>query len=87
MIIINKNEDIDINYIKRMFCKFKCTSNKTLISTQIEDTFTCPKCDEEFSGSFDVEVFIDEYEACQLCQIDNFLRELQDNNIIFTTKE
>jgi hypothetical protein len=75
--------DKDIEYIKKMFCRYKCTADKETMETNtyLED-IECPKCHKEFSGSYDVEIDFREDAACLICQIDNFIRELQDNNII-----
>ncbi len=75
--------NIDIDYIKKMFCKFQCTINKELLdSTVYVEDIECPKCHAYFSSWHDVEVDLEENKPCQICQIDNFIRELQDNIII-----
>jgi hypothetical protein len=66
-----------------MFCRYRCNANTETLETNayIED-IECPKCHKYSSGWYDIEIDLIEDKACSFCQIDNFIRELQDNNII-----
>lgn len=77
MIII---KDLDFDYIKKMFCKYNCNVNKEIFDTTVYvQEIQCPKCYEFFSSWHDVEVDLEDNKPCQLCQIDNFIKELQNN--------
>lgn len=69
----------DINYIKEQFCKFTCPNRSKYF-----DESKCRKCDiVDICEKLDIGCANPDNESyCDACQIDNFIRELQDNKII-----
>lgn len=75
------NDNVDINYIKKMFCSYKCNAKNSTVDVNVSDSFWCEECQEYKDTCVDTTTELNDEETCKLCQIDNFLRELQDNNI------
>lgn len=65
-----------------MYCKYKCNAKEQNISVFVESGCECQHCHA------DTEVYIEDVksiigdDACRLCQINNFISELKDYNII-----
>jgi hypothetical protein len=75
--------DKDIEYIKKMFCKFNCTANNTQVDVEArDDCVECPECENTFSSMFFAEVDLTKEHCCEFCQLDNFIQELYNNKII-----
>jgi hypothetical protein len=76
--------DKDIDYIKKMFCKYNCTLK--VKHNDYGEYLNCKNCDiKEICTKLDIpcskEIENTHY-TCDTCQIDNFIKELHDNNII-----
>ncbi len=58
----------------KFYCQHKCPYNaeNNYIEVEIERTL-CIKCDSEFGFTTEVE-----YDPCESCQIQNFIKEIRD---------
>jgi len=72
---------MDIDYIKKQFCNYKCNAKDQKIDVNMKDSIWCTGCQEWIEGYFDTETFIGE-DACKVCRIDDFIRELQDFGVL-----
>lgn len=67
----------DIQYIKDQYCKYKCNAKAIDVDAYVSDSFWCEECQEYKDTYIETRVKLTD-EVCQLCQIDNFIKELED---------
>jgi hypothetical protein len=68
--------EYSIEQIKDLYCKFTCP-----IKNQLDNK--CSGCDiVDICDKLDIGCANEELNMCELCQIDNFIRELEDYKII-----
>jgi len=72
---------MDIDYIKKQFCNYKCNAKNQKIDISGNDSIWCSNCYNWIEGLFDTETIIGE-DACKVCCIDDFIRELQDFGVL-----
>lgn len=73
--------DKDIEYIKKMFCKYDCTLKRKF--NQFDEYVNCRNCDiKEICEKLDIPCSKEIENTCDTCQIDSFIQELYNNKII-----
>jgi hypothetical protein len=72
--------DFSLDYIKQQYCNYKCPvkdinlNDNTCSGCDLQ--YICDKLDINCSGNMESKT------ACEVCQIDNYIRELRDFSII-----
>jgi len=77
-----RNLEREINTYKNLWCRYHCTAKNTKINVTIESHICYETCFEDDKYvTIENETAIRE-EACKLCQIDAFIRELISQKVI-----
>lgn len=76
----------DIDYIKTQYCKYKCNAKTTEVEVVVDGSTFCDTCQEHIEDQWDDKIILED-EACKLCQINNFIRELEDFKMLKSQEE
>lgn len=70
----------EISLHKDRWCRYHCTAKNTKVTVSAEDYIWCQTCREKQYIEIEDESEIGE-EACKLCQVDAFIRELIEQKV------